>query len=79
MPDLPTRREHDLEIALRLQKLEIGMLELQQSLAKNTLATTDLLLAWNSSKWFLGLVKVGAATVVGLAAGWAVLSKWWGH
>ena len=69
------RREHDVEIALRLQKLEIGQEKLCGDLAANTAATKELLEAWKGSRWLLGLVRGGALLTIALGGAWAVLTK----
>ncbi len=67
------RREDDMEIALRLQKLELEMQALKSDLEANTKATQDLLVAWNGSKFTVNLVKKTAAVglfVLGGVAAW---------
>ena len=67
------RREDDMEIALRLQKLELEMEALTANLEANTKATQDLLLAWQGSKFTVNVVKKTAA--VGLFF-LAVVAAW---
>lgn len=69
----PTRREADMEIALRLQKLELEMEALTSNLEANTKATQDLLVAWQGSKFTVNIVKKSAAIGLFLLA---IVAAW---
>ncbi len=80
------RREEDVSLALRLQKLELGQDSLQALVASmktdlklNTQSTHDLLQAWHSSRSTVGFIRGCAIFAASLLAVWAGISKLWGH
>lgn len=73
------RREQDMEIALRLQKMELEMEALREDLSKNTEATKELLEAWKASKFTLNLAKSGAAIATAGLGLYMAFQKVWGH
>jgi hypothetical protein len=65
--------EEELEIALRLQKLEIEMEAVATALKKNTLATEELLKSWEGSKFTVTLAKKAGALgifFIAIATAW---------
>lgn len=65
--------EDDLEIYLKLQKLEMEMEGLKEELRQNTKATQELLVAWQNSKFTVTMAKkLGAIGLFSLT----VIAAW---
>lgn len=68
-----------MEVALRMQRLELELLAVKTDLNKNTEATKELLAAWNTSTGSLSFIKGCAIFGASVAGMYVAISKLWGH
>ena len=72
-------KDHDIAVALQLQRMETDIAQLKDAMNSNTKATEDLLQAWNASKGTLGFIKSLSIWAAAIAGGVYSINKLWGH
>lgn len=68
-----------MEVALRMQRLELELIAVKKDLNTNTEATRELLAAWNTSTGSLSFIKGCAIFGASVAGIYVAASKIWGH